>query len=155
MPEFTESLKAADNYLMNAQHLTYITYNIIKDKKVLIKVLENLYKSVLHSINAILQVEANLKRVKIYKESSKNLEVFKKIAKYYGLGDKDLQFIDTLINIIKKYKESGLVFSKGGKVVIMFDDKILYFDLQTVKDYIEKARDINLKIRDKLEIYAS
>jgi len=154
MPEFTESLKAADNYLMNAQHLTYVTYNIIKDKKVLINVLENLYKSILYGINAVLQAESILKRVKIYKESSKNLEVFKKIAKQYGLDDKDTQFIDILINIIKKYKESGLVFSKGGKVVIMFEDKILYFDLQTVKDYIEKSRHINLKIKDKLGIYA-
>jgi len=154
MPEFTESLKAADNYLMNAQHLTYVTYNIIKEKRVLLNVLENLYKSILYSINAVLQVEAELKRVSLYKESSRNLEIFKKISKHYSLEEKDLKFIDDLIAIVKKHKESGLVFSKGGKVVIMFEDKILYFDLQTIKDYIEKTRGINLKIKDKLGIYA-
>ena len=153
MQSHTESLLASEKYLANADHLLYVTYNVIKEKKLLLNVLENLYKALLYGINAVLQFEHNLRKVRLYKESQRNLQIFKIVAKNYNITPDELKLIDEIMLIIKKHKESGIVFTRGEKVVIMVEDKIIFFDLPKVKEYVQATKTIIAKIKKSFGLY--
>jgi gamma-glutamyl:cysteine ligase YbdK (ATP-grasp superfamily) len=153
MDKHAESILASEKYLANADHLLYVTYNVIKEKKLLLNVLENLYKALLYGINAVLTFEHETRHVRLYNESSRNLQIFKIVAKNYNITSQELGLIDEIMLIIKKHKESGLVFTRGEKVVIMVEDKIIFFDLAKTKEYIQAVKIIISKIKKAFGLY--
>jgi len=63
MERFLESLDKAKRLIQTADHLSYVTFPLIKEKRLLLKILEDISDSVVYTINAILQYEYIHKRV--------------------------------------------------------------------------------------------
>jgi len=145
--KFLISLEKAKKSLEIADHLTYMTFPIVKENRLLLKVLDELYLSIINAINAILQYEYLYKRVQIYQDAKENFRSFQRIAVRYNINQEQLNKIIEILNLAEKHKKSPFEFSKDGKIVIMSDnlrietiniDKIKGFILET-KDFLRKC----------------
>lgn len=155
MEKYTESLKAAEKYSSIADQTIYVMINLLKEKKLLFNALENVYKSVLFSINSVLQFENSFNRTVLYQESSRNLQFFRSIASDYDITPYELGLIDEIISLVSKHKKSPLEFTKGEKIVIMEDSGLpSSFDEKKVKSYVSLSKSLTEKIKKKVNSYS-
>ena len=68
MEKFQENLENAKQYFKTAEHMTYVSMQILKDTRLLIKILEQMHKSLMFMIKSLLQFEHN-KGLYLYKNS--------------------------------------------------------------------------------------
>jgi len=140
--KFIQSLQKANKILQTADHMTYVTYPLIKDKRLLFKILEQLNESTINIINAILEYEYLYKRIQLSGDKKINLEIFKqRCAERYGISPEQAEKIEQLLKLYQKHKESPFEFAKKEKIIIMSDN------LHTETITIEKLKDhlINTK----------
>lgn len=149
---FTQSLDEALKALQIADHMTYITFPLVKEKRLMLKILSELNLAILSTINAILQYEYYYKRIQIYSDSRENFNTFRKIAGRYEITPEQLKKVIEIISLAEKHKRSPFEFVKNDKIVILSDrmqtdtisiDKIKSFLIEA-KDILKKA---NLKIK--------
>lgn len=136
MENFLEFLGSADKTIRIADHMTYITFPLIKDRRLLIKIVSEINKSVLDTINAILQYEAYYKRIPLYKDAAMNFKTFQeRCAPRFGITKEELIKILALFSIMEKHKESPLEFVRKDKLVIMSNNA--HADTLTVENLKE------------------
>ena len=144
---FMQSLDEALKALQIADHMTYITFPLVKEKRLMLKILSELSLAILSTINAILQYEHYYKRIQIYSDSRENFNTFRKIAGRYEITPEQLKKIIEIISLAEKHKRSPFEFVKNDKIVILSDrmqtdtisiDKIKSFLIE-VKDILKKA----------------
>ena len=139
---FLDEIVEAEKFWQSADHLIYITLPIVKDPKLMIRALENLHRGVVKNISLILKFEYLYKRVQLSKDSKKNLEIFfRKCAGRYSLGELDKKLIKDIVILGRKHKESGVEFSKSGKVIIL-DDNLgtSELTLEKMKEYLQTGK---------------
>ena len=69
MEKFLEGLQKAEKTIQEADHIVYVTFPLIKDKRLLLKVLQEIKNAVIICINSVLQYEYLYKRIRIYKDA--------------------------------------------------------------------------------------
>ena len=148
MEKFVESLQNASKYFINAEHIFSVTSKVVDDKKIFLNLLENLYKSLLYSIDSVLQLEFLLKRIRLSKDSNENLSIFKKLAERYNITKEEIKIIDDILFIVKRHKQSSMEFLRGEKIVIMSESVPCYLDTTKVKLYLDTTKNIFDKIRN-------
>ena len=101
MPEkFIESLDKASEVLKTADHMLYMTYPLIKEKRLLLKILNEIYFVILNTLNAILQYEYFNKRIHLYKSARDNFEVFRnQCAPRYLISPEQIQRIKEVFEL--------------------------------------------------------
>jgi len=152
---FIELMEKAFKDFQTVDHMIYVTFPLIKDKRLLFKILDYLNNVILNIINAILQYEYLYKRISLYRDAKTNFETFKKIGKWYTLSEQDIRELERIINLYKKHKQSPFEFAKNDKVVIMSDNmktetltiERLKEDLGLVKELLKKA-EIRIRRRE-------
>ena len=65
MEKFIENLDKSASLLQTADHMLYMTYPLIREKRLLLKILNETYLVVLGIVNAILQYEYFYKRINL------------------------------------------------------------------------------------------
>lgn len=145
MPEkFIESLDKASSMLKTADHMLYMTYPLIKEKRLLLKILSETYIAVLDIINSILQYEYLYKRVQLYKSAKENFDVFKnRCAPRYGISPEQMEKIKEIFILTEKHKNSSFEFVRNDKIVIMTNAlKTDIITVEKMKSYILTAKDL-------------
>ena len=130
-------------------HILYVTYPLLKDKKLLTKAIIEAKEIIIACINAILQNEYINKRIGIEKDSSQNFRVFReKCAGNYGINEREVQKMIELFELAEKHKESSMEFMKDNKVVILNDRmKVNMLTLEKTKDMIDLAKEVLIKTK--------
>ncbi len=153
MEKYEENLMKAIRTIETADHMVYVTYPLIKDKKLLLRILDEIYQGLLAAINAILQYEYYYKRITIYNNPKDNFTTFREISPGYKITEDQISRIIEIFRLIEIHKKSPFEFSKGDKIVIMSDgmktdtitlDRIKFFLLEA-KDILRKARNVIVK----------
>jgi len=148
--KFIISLERAKKSLQTADHLTYITFPFIKENKLLLKILDELYLASINTINAILQYEYIYKRIQLYGDARENFRTFQKVSKRYQISQEQLNKITELLTLAENHKKSPLEFTRNNKIIIMSDnlrtdtltiDKIKEFLIET-KDFVRKTSQV-------------
>jgi len=145
MPEkYLESLKKAIKCLQLADHMAYVTYPIVQDKRLLLKILDQVYESLIHTINAILQHDYVWKRIQLYKDAKSNFRTFsEKCAPRYNIDHEEIRQILDILSTAEKHKKSPLEFSRKDKIVIMSDNlKTSIIDIEKIKQYLILSKKI-------------
>jgi len=145
MPEkFIENLDKAAKNLQTADHLLYMTYPIVKEKRLLLKILNEIYLVTLSIVNAILQYEYFYKRINLYQNSRENFSVFKnKCAPRYSITSEQVGKVLEIFNLAEKHKKSPFEFVRNNKVVIMTNAlKTDTITIENMKEYILLSKDI-------------
>ena len=153
MEKFQENIDKAIKSLQIADHMTYVTFPLVNEKRLLIKIFSEIYKSIINSINAMLNYESLYKRIKIYTDKKENIQTFtKKVAKIYDLTNEQVKKIKEIIEINKRHQQSSMEFIKKDRVIILSDNlshQIL--DIQKIKEYLLLAKELLMKINSRIK----
>ena len=145
MPEkYIENLDKAAKNLHTADHMLYMTYPIVREKRLLLKILNEIYLVVLGIVNAILQYEYIYKRIKLYKNPKENFSVFKnKCAPRFSITPEQVEKILEIFNLAEKHKKSPFEFVRNNKIVIMTNAlKTDTITIEKMKDFILTSKDV-------------
>jgi hypothetical protein len=139
MPDkIRKNLDAAIKSLQIADHMTYITYPLVNEKRLLLKIFDEIYQSIITCVSVIIEQKG--------KESG-NINFFiKNYARSCGLSYEEIKKISHVMDIKQKQKESGMDFVKKNKVVILSDNLTTeILDLRKIKEYLLIAKKLLMK----------
>jgi len=112
-------LDEAIRALKTADHLTYVTYPLIHDIKLLVGVKENLFFSLKKAMEALVQYEMLYKRIEPVKEDfNAQFEALRLIAGRYKLNETGIRLLKDLELFTKKRKRSQAEFIKKDKLIL-------------------------------------
>lgn len=153
MEKYVLSLDSASKILKTADHMIYITFPLIKEKRLLIKILDEIHLAVLNVVNAILQHEYAYKRIALYKDARANFSTFReKCAQRFDISQDEILSIIEIFKVIEKHRKSPMEFVRKDKLVILSDN--LHADTLTVdklKEYITSAKSILNKAEKRIK----
>jgi len=146
-PKYIESLEKARRSRKIADHMAYMTYPMMGDKRLLLKIVDEIYSALIGSMNAILQYEYLKKRISLSNDADQNLKLlFEKCSQRYGISNDDVYSIREFFSLYQQHKKSPIEFQRKDKVVLMSDDfRTKIIDLEKIKKYIFLARKIEEK----------
>ncbi len=134
--KWRQHLENAREHLKIADRMAYVSLTILKDNRLLIKILQELADSVVELIKAFLYYEHAFKRVKLYKTPQMNLKTFKeKIALRY-LDKKDIINLIKILKINKKHEHASLEFVRRDKFVIFLGDTYEIIDVNKIREFL-------------------
>ncbi|MBU0929468.1 MAG: hypothetical protein KJ623_00145 [Nanoarchaeota archaeon] len=144
-----ELLNLAKKSLKTADHLTYMTYPLVKDIKIIVAITENIYSSVINAMESVLQYDRYYKRINPLAENfDSRFQVFKeKCAQRYNFDRDDLSLIDELRTIVAHRSNSTMEFIRNDKLIICSPNfKMKTFDINAIKQYLIKTKKFIAKV---------
>lgn len=152
MEKFLEYLEEAQKITRAIDHMIYVTFPLVKDKRLLLKVISEAKKAIAYCINAILQYEYLYKRIKLYKDAKSNLRTFRdKCAHRYDIGEMQVKAILNLFEIVERHKESSFEFIKEDKVIILSENmRQEALSLEKTKEFLSLTKSILQKTQKGL-----
>ncbi len=151
MEEFQKNLKEAIKHLQIADHMTYVTLQILNEQKLIIKIFDEIYNSIIQCINAILNYEYLYRKISPSQEN--NLNTFIKIAKDYNINNEQIKKIKEIINLNKQHKQSAMEFVKKDKVIILSDSlRTQTLNIRLIKEYLLLAKELLAKVSGKTKM---
>ncbi|MBL7059252.1 hypothetical protein ISS08_02265 [Candidatus Pacearchaeota archaeon] len=151
MEKFLENLEKAKNITFTADHLIYVTYPLLKDKKLLLKILLETKNAIIYSLNAILQYEYLFKRIKLNTDPKINFKTFQnKCAAKYEITDSEVNLIVEILDLSEKHKKSPMEYLKKDKIIILskFSEQTI-IPVEKIKEFVELSKKILKKIESK------
>lgn len=152
-PPFIKNLEKSEKYFNLASHMTYVTFPLISDKKILLKILTETNNALVYLINAVLQYEFIYKRVYLSQNSKINLENFvNKSAPRFGITKEEIKNSLELIKLNESHKKSASEFVRKEKIIILSDNlnhetltlERVKFYLNTIKNMLKKTKEVIL-----------
>jgi len=149
MEKFIEYVQEAEKKVRAIDHLIYVTFPVVKDKRLLLKVLLEAKIALTNCINSILQYEYINKRIELNRNSEKNFRTFvDKCAPRYKITNEEIKKFLELLEIIKMHKQSAVEFMKGEKIIILSENmKREIITLEKVKEFLELSKEILKKTK--------
>jgi hypothetical protein len=152
MEKFLENLCEAEELIKKVDHMVYVTYPLIQDKRLVLKIILELKNAIVKCINSILQYEYLYKRIRLFKDPKENLKTFKvKCAPRYQIEIEEIKLIMELFNIIEKHKKSPFEFKKQEKIVILSENsepKII--TIEDAKGFLSLAKKTLIKSKQNM-----
>jgi len=150
--KFIEYLIQAEKNLHIASHMAYVTVQLIRDKKLLLKILSETHLATLNIINSVLQHDYIYKKIRLTKDAKTNLRIFiEKSAPRYQITEQETKLILELISLAEKHKQSPFEFVKDNKVVILSNNlKTETINLEKLKEFITTTKSILDKVKSNL-----
>ena len=133
----------ANKHLQIADHFAYVTYPLLKDIKLIITVVENLYNAYVYAMDAFLTYERLYKRINTLPEDfNSRFSIFKtKIVPRYNINREHILLMDDLKKIIDYRRKSPIEFIRKDKIFICSDTyKMNTINYEKVKNYLNKAK---------------
>lgn len=149
MEKFEEETQKAKKLIRIADHMLTQTYPLLKDPKLLLAVIDNIYGAVQSSIAAMLHYDRHYKRVPPFTENFEAMfSLFRdKYKTRFNFTQEYYTVIERLRDIVVQHKKSPIEFARKDKFVICSDNyrlRTLSFD--EIKRYLEQMKDFVNKI---------
>ena len=120
-----------------------MTYPLVKDSRLLLAVVENLFLSLSYAMSSILYYERIFKRVPPFSDNfTIKLELFKdKCVDKYKIDKDYIKLMQDIKEIIVEHKKSPVEFQRKDKFVICNGSyRIRTISVHEIKNYISKAK---------------
>ncbi|MFC1710777.1 hypothetical protein ACFLZJ_01315 [Nanoarchaeota archaeon] len=149
MEKFLENLAEAEKTIKTTDHLIYMTFPLVKDKRLLLQIISEIKKGLAYCINAILQYEYLFKRIKLHKDPKENFKTFMdKCAPRYNITSEEVKTVVEIFGLIDRHKESPMAFTRGEDVVILSEDLgTETVSPEKVKEFLQVSKNILKKIK--------
>jgi len=144
MNNYLDSLKTSRKSILIADHMLTQTYPLIKDPKLLIAVLDNVFLSMSSAMDALVFHERELKTIPPFHNSFESkFDVLKlKLAGPRGINKSYISLIRDLKSILAKHKASPVEFIRKEKFIICSEEyDITSLSLDQLKKFIAQARE--------------
>jgi hypothetical protein len=150
--KFIEYLEEAERIVKASDHMVYVTFPIIKDRKLLLNILLEIRKAIVNCINSILQYEYINKRITLTKDSNANFKLFSEnCAKNFEITESDIKIMLELFDLLEKHKQSPFEFTRGDNVVILAENlRYEKISIEKTKQFLMLAKGILIKIKNKI-----
>jgi len=154
IPLYKENLQKAIKNIRIADHMIYVTYPVIKDKRLLLKGLEQVHEALTQVINAILQYDYLFKRIQLSKDPRANFDSFiSKCAARYNINSEEINSVIELFTLAESHKKSPLEFMRRERIVIMSDNlKTVSLDSDRLKKYLNLSKSLVNKAKFGMSI---
>ncbi|MBW2976469.1 hypothetical protein KY347_03415 [Candidatus Woesearchaeota archaeon] len=143
MEKFQELRDLAGKKLQLADHMLTMTYPMVKDSRLLLSSIENLFLAFSYGMGSVLYYDRIFKRIPPFPDNfTSKFELFRdKCLKRYNMGNECLGIIKDLRDIIIAHKKSPMEFSRKESFVICNGDyRVRTISLKEVRSYVEKAK---------------
>lgn len=152
MQKFLQNLQEAEKIIQTVDHMVYITFPLIKDKKLLLKILLETKIAVANCINSILQHEYLYKRITLYKNAKTNFKIFKEqCAAQYKITKEEIKLVLELFDIVEKHKQSPMEFVRNEKVIILSENlEPKTITIEKTKEFLLLAKNILNKTKNRI-----
>ena len=157
MEKFQESREKAERCLKIADHMLFVTYPLVKDDKLLMAILENIFLTFTNSMGSVLYYERLFKRIPPFHdnyESKLNLFI-QKVMPQYNI---DRRFVDSVVkarDLLVERKLAPVEFTKQGKFIIFSKDyQMRAISVDELKGFVQVAKEfvkLNNRIIEKNE----
>jgi len=144
MEKFAERLTESERIIKTADHMIYMAFPMIKDKRILLKSISEMKRAIANCITIILQYEYIHKRISLYRDPKANFKVFvEKCAARYGITPEEIKTIIELFDLVEKHKKSAMEFIKDDKIIILSDRmKSETLTLERTKNFLKISKSI-------------
>lgn len=143
MEKYEELRGIARKKIQIADHMLTMTYPMVKDPKLLLAVMENIFLALTNSIGSLLHYERIYKRVPPFQDTFvSKFNVFKqKCARRFSIDEELILMVQEIKDIILQHKKSPVEFTRNDSFVICSDDyKMKTISLEKMKNYILKSK---------------
>jgi hypothetical protein len=149
MEKVLENLQEAEEIIKKIDHLVYVSFPLLQDKKLLLNVITETKEAIKKCINVILQQEYFYRRIRIYKDPKINFKIFKeKCAKRYDINKQEIELISELFEIEGIYQKSSFEFVKNNKIMIISENlESSSISLEKIKQFLNLGKNILLKTK--------
>lgn len=152
MEKFLEYFYNAEKHLKTADHMTYITYQLVQEKNLVLKILSEINNFTINLINAVLQYDYLYKRIQLTSNAKTNLRIFfNKSCQRYSINEQEKKHIMEIIELNQKHKHSPLEFIRKEKIVIMSENMQTHIlTIEKIKSFLATSKSIHEKIKKSL-----
>lgn len=143
MEKFQEYRDKAKRNLQVADHMIYMTYNIVKDPKLLLAIMENIFLALTHSMSSVLYYERLFKRVPPFTDNFESkFSLFReKCAPKFNVEKEYLDLIREVKGIILEHKKSPVEFVRKDRFVICNGNyKMKTISVEQIKKYVSQTK---------------
>lgn len=143
MERFQELRGLANEKIKLADHILTSTYPLIKDSKLLLLALKNIFSGLSNAMSAVLHYERLFKRVPAFHENfGSRFNLFRdKVEGRYNIDESYLNLIQTIRELLILHKESPVEFAKKDQFVICSEDyNIKTITPEQIRNYLDKAK---------------
>ncbi len=142
MERFQIARELALKYLKAADHMLTQTYPLVKDTKLLIAVLNNIFISAENTMDTMLYHDRLFKKIPPFHENFESrFYMFKMKCAPQNKLNEYISLIQETKELIEKHKQSNVEFSRKDAFVICDDDyRVKAITASELKNYIAKAK---------------
>ncbi len=154
MHEASVLLSEANKQLRTADHLTYVTYPLIKDNKLMISITESLAEATKKAVDAVLLYDREYKRIMLIPQDfTSKLEIFRKSCMpRYSINSSYLNLIHDLREIQEARKTAKMEFTRQDKFVLSQDNfKLRTLTYQNVKNFVNLTKSFFEKVNSIIQ----
>ena len=140
MEEFQIARQRAQDKFKIADHMLTQTYPLVKDPKLLVAVMENLFLALTNTIASILHYERTFKRIPPFVDNFENkFELFKdKCVARHNLDKKYIALITDVKESVIAHRKSPVEFARKENFVICEDNyKLKTISFEQIRGYID------------------
>lgn len=145
MEKFQEEREKAQKLIRVADHMLTQTFPLLKDPKLLLGVVDNIYLAIQSSIGSLLHYQRYYKKIPAFVENFEAMyTIFRdKYKSQQGLSQQHFSMIERIRDIVIQHKRSPMEFSRKDKFVICSDNyRLKTLSPDELKNYIVKTREL-------------
>ncbi|MBN1275117.1 hypothetical protein JXA12_02395 [Candidatus Woesearchaeota archaeon] len=145
MEKFMEYRDRSRQNIRVADHMLTMTYPLVKDPKLLLAVLENLFMAITNSMAAVLYYERIFKRVPPFHDTFESkFNLFKtKIVPRHKIDLKWVRFIAEVKEYVQEHKESTTEFPRKDKFIMADHNyRMKALDERLLKQHLSKTKEL-------------
>ena len=143
MDLFKESMERAKRNIHIADHMLSVTYPLVKDTKLLLAIVENIFLAYTNAMSSLLYYKRALKLIPPFQDNfDSKFNIFRqRCVDKYKIDRNYIVEIQNLKDIIMGHKKSPVEFVRKDRFVICSDNyKLKTINLEEIKRYLNKAK---------------
>lgn len=143
MEKFQEAREQARRNLKVADHMAFITYPLVKDNKLLLAIMENIFLALTNSLSSLLYYERLFKNIPPFHDNfDSKLHMFReRCLDRHKLSKEYVELMLEIKNIIMEHKRSPVEFSRNQGFVICTEGyQIRKISIGQIRSHIEKTK---------------
>jgi hypothetical protein len=143
MELYEDAREKAKKNIQIADHMLSVTYPLIKDTKLLLAIIENIFLAMTNSMASVLYRERMYKRIPPFQNSFESkFNVFReRFVHKYNIDKSLVADMQEIKNIIVEHKKSPIEFQRKDRFVICSSTyKLRTLSLNDIKNYLERAK---------------
>ena len=155
METYKESIKQAKFQYDTAFHLLNVTYPLINDTKLLVGIINNIFKSMDSAMACLLNYERQLQLVPSYNSSFLGkLDIMQRFsARRNKISPTSLELLRSLHQICKMHQISPMEFRRGDKFIICNKEyDMTYLSAKDVRLWLEECKIFVEQIESQINV---